>query len=154
MPVPTHCHPCPAHRAVLDARLSRMGVPLVTLSTSRAYVWSADLQGWACVADESFAASQYMPMLSLAGQGAQAIWLGGAKCRAAAGLAASRRGLVGSSACSRPTPQPLPARVSPAGEISGLQAEVLRGAIPRAALPGLQVRPVGGGAADGVARAP
>lgn len=54
---------------MLDARLSRMGVPLITLSNSRAYVWSADLEGWACVADESFAVSQYMPVLSLAGQG-------------------------------------------------------------------------------------
>ncbi|PRW57352.1 uroporphyrinogen decarboxylase [Chlorella sorokiniana] len=53
---------------VLDARLSRMGVPLVTLSNSRAYVWSADLEGWTCVADESFAVSQFMPVLSLAGQ--------------------------------------------------------------------------------------
>lgn len=79
---------------VLDARLSRMGVPLVTLSNSRAYVWSADLEGWACVADESFAVSQFMPVLSLAGQ----------------------------------------------GEISSLQAEVLRSRISRAALPGLQVR--------------
>ena len=55
--------------AVLDARLSRLGVPLVTLSNCRAYVWSAGLEGWACVADESFAASQYMPTLTLANQG-------------------------------------------------------------------------------------
>lgn len=54
---------------MLDARLSRMGVPLLTLSNSRAYAWSSELEGWACVADESFALSQYMPMLSLAGQG-------------------------------------------------------------------------------------
>ena len=60
-------------RAVLDARLSRMGVPLITLSNSRAYVWSAALEGWACVADESFAASQYMPMLSLANQGESSV---------------------------------------------------------------------------------
>ena len=54
---------------MLDARLSRLGVPLVTLSNCRAYVWSAGLEGWACVADESFAASQYMPTLTLANQG-------------------------------------------------------------------------------------
>ena len=56
-----------------------MGVPLVTLSNSRAYVWSADLEGWACVADESFAVSQFMPVLSLAGQGEciDRLWLTG-----------------------------------------------------------------------------
>lgn len=54
---------------MLDARLSHAGVPLVTLSNSRAYAWSADMEGWTCVADESFAASQFVPMLSLAGQG-------------------------------------------------------------------------------------
>ncbi|KAI3438112.1 hypothetical protein D9Q98_000553 [Chlorella vulgaris] len=54
---------------VLDARLSRMGVPLITLSNCRAYVWSADLDGWACVADESFATSQFVPLMSLANQG-------------------------------------------------------------------------------------
>ena len=69
-PSPSGCTaPTPLPPAVLDARLSRMGVPLVTLSNSRAYVWSADLEGWACVADESFAGSQFMPVLSLAGQG-------------------------------------------------------------------------------------
>jgi len=66
---PNSCSINPVPPAVLDARLSRMGVPLVTLSNSRAYVWSADLEGWACVADESFAVSQFMPVLSLAGQG-------------------------------------------------------------------------------------
>lgn len=64
--MPIHCH---APAAVLDARLSHAGVPLVTLSNSRAYAWSADMEGWTCVADESFAASQFVPMLSLAGQG-------------------------------------------------------------------------------------
>ncbi|KAL4441231.1 hypothetical protein ABPG77_011468 [Micractinium sp. CCAP 211/92] len=54
---------------VLDARLSRQGVPLITLTNSRAYVWSAELDGWACVADESFAASQFVPFMSLPGQG-------------------------------------------------------------------------------------
>jgi hypothetical protein len=54
---------------VLDARLSRSGAPLVTLSTARAYAWSEALQAWACVADDSLAASHYMPLLSLAGQG-------------------------------------------------------------------------------------
>lgn len=37
-------------------------------------------------------------------------------------------------------PSPCPSTPPPAGEISSLQAEVLRGSIPRAALPGLQVR--------------
>lgn len=54
---------------MLDARLSRQGVPLITLSNRRAYVWSAQLDGWACVADESFAASQFVPFMSLPGQG-------------------------------------------------------------------------------------
>jgi hypothetical protein len=53
----------------LDARLSRQGVPLVTLSSCRAYAWCHDLQGWACVADDSLAASHFTPLLSLPGQG-------------------------------------------------------------------------------------
>lgn len=68
---PATCRP-----AVLDARLSRMGVPLLTLSDCRAYAWSAGLEGWGCVADESFGASQYLPMLSLAGQGEPERWVG------------------------------------------------------------------------------
>ncbi|KAL4452249.1 hypothetical protein ABPG75_007911 [Micractinium tetrahymenae] len=79
---------------VLDARLSRQGVPLITLSNSRAYVWSAELEGWACVADETFAASQFVPFMSLPGQ----------------------------------------------GEIAEAQARALRAAIPRSALPALQLR--------------
>ncbi|PSC72094.1 HIRA isoform X1 [Micractinium conductrix] len=81
-------------QTVLDMRLSRQGVPLVTLSSGRAYAWSAALEGWACVADETFAASQFVPFMNLPGQ----------------------------------------------GEISTLQAEALRAAIPRGQLPAQQIR--------------
>ena len=55
--------------SVLDARLSRTGLPLITLSNAQAYAWSSDLEAWLCLADDSCAASQFAPMLRLASQG-------------------------------------------------------------------------------------
>jgi protein HIRA/HIR1 len=55
--------------SVLDARLSRSGAPILTLSDCRAFVWHAGLRAWMCAADDSLAASQYAPLLRLADQG-------------------------------------------------------------------------------------
>eukprot|EP00887_Chlorella_sp_A99_P002134 scaffold21.g2134.t1 len=55
--------------AVLDLRLSRSGLPIVTLSNAYAYTWSRDLESWLCVADDSCATSQFAPMLRLGNPG-------------------------------------------------------------------------------------
>lgn len=84
--------------SVLDARLSRAGQPVLTLSDASAYAWSAELQAWLCVADDSCAASQFAPLLRLGAQGE----LSGLQAEA---LAAARRGaastLPGSGAAQR-----------------------------------------------------
>lgn len=55
-------------------------------------MWSAELDGWACVADESFAASQFVPFMSLPGQGeGQQGTLCGRVCFAGVGLGRGRR---------------------------------------------------------------
>ena len=54
---------------MLDARLSREGVPLLSLGGGRAYIYDSGLGAWVCVADESLAASQFVPMLRLSDQG-------------------------------------------------------------------------------------
>ena len=164
--------PPPWAVAVLDMRLSRQGVPLVTLSSGRAYAWSAALEGWACVADETFAASQFVPFMNLPGQGE-----GGGGWRPWRGMPLEGCWGVGAwlttwarhtgqgrprpsclhPACSCPsaaTPCCVPwgactssshawiprAMAPPAGEISTLQAEALRAAIPRGQLPAQQIR--------------
>ena len=55
--------------ALQGASLSRSGVPLVTLSNSRVYAFSPEMGAWMCVADESCATSQFMPLLRLREQG-------------------------------------------------------------------------------------
>lgn len=60
--------------ALQGAALSRNGVPLITLSNSRVYAFSPGMGAWMCVADESCATSQFMPLLRLREQGKPLHW--------------------------------------------------------------------------------
>lgn len=54
---------------IVDARLSKSGVPLFSLSNCTVYARDTSVDEWIAVVDDSCALSQYVPALNLEGQG-------------------------------------------------------------------------------------
>lgn len=82
-PPPNPLPPLPP--AVVDARLSRQGWPMLTLSSHKAYLWHPGLEEWMCAAEEAYAASPFMPTMRLQNQGE-----GTQRCQVWGGLGARR----------------------------------------------------------------